>query len=174
LAQRGAAVTGIDVAAAAIDIAINHAAGQNLPIQYHVGLGEALPLADHSMDYVVCVDVLEHVSDMGRVLDEVKRVLRPDGIFLFDTINRTFLASLVVVFFGETILRLLPRGTHDPAKFIMPAELAKQLAARGFGDCKFSGLGPAGLNRKLDFIFGRVPTLSIMYIGYAKLLRYAV
>jgi 2-polyprenyl-6-hydroxyphenyl methylase/3-demethylubiquinone-9 3-methyltransferase len=167
LARRGALVTGVDPAAAAIAIATQHAASENLPIRYLAAAGESLPLPEHSMDYVVCVDVLEHISDLGGVLNEVARVLRPGGIFLFDTINRTRLAAFVLVFVGERIFRLLPRGTHDPAKFISPGELDALLSQRGFGPCKFAGLGPIGFNRKLDFLFGRLPTLSLMYMGHA-------
>lgn len=168
LARRGAIVTGADPAAAAIAIATGHAALQDLPIRYLVAPGESLPLPSQSMDYVVCVDVLEHVRDVGAVLDEVARILRPGGVFLFDTINRTRLAAFVVVFLGESAVRLLPRGTHDPAKFIRPHELEVMLTARGFGGCNFAGLGPVGFDRKLDFIFGRLPTLSIMYMGHAE------
>ena len=167
LAQRGAAVIGIDPAEKAIAIARRHAASQNLSIEYLVGNGEALPVADGSMDYVVCVDVLEHVADLGEVINEVRRVLRPGGMFLFDTINRNWLASLVLVFLGERIFRILPVGTHDPAKFIEPAKLASLLKASGFAVSDFTGLGPRGLNRKLDFVFGALPSTMIMYMGDA-------
>ena len=169
LATRGAIVTGIDPAEKAIAIAQHHADSQNLSIRYFVGMGEKLPVVDASMDYVVCVDVLEHVADLGKVISEVCRVLRPGGIFLFDTINRTWLAALVVVFFGERIFRILPVGTHDPAKFIKPEELATLLIARGFTVSNFVGLAPRGLNRKLDFVFGTLPSTSIMYLGHAAL-----
>lgn len=169
LAMRGSNVTGIDPAEKAIAIAQRHAALQNLSIRYLAGTGEKLPVADASMDYVVCVDVLEHVVDLDQVIGEVRRVLRPGGIFLFDTINRTWLAALVVVFFGERIFRILPVGTHDPAKFIRPAELVTKLRARGFTVSDFAGLGPHGLNSKLDFVFGALPSTSIMYMGHATL-----
>jgi 2-polyprenyl-6-hydroxyphenyl methylase/3-demethylubiquinone-9 3-methyltransferase len=168
LSRRGAAVVGIDPAEKAIAIARSHGASQNRSIKYLVGVGETLPLADGSMDYVVCVDVLEHVADLGQVINEVHRVLRPGGVFLFDTINRTWLASLVVVFFGERVFRILPVGTHDPAKFIPPAELAMLLKTCGFSVSDFTGLGPRGLNRKLDFVFGTLPSTIIMYMGHAR------
>ena len=167
LARRGADVIGIDPAEKAIAIAQHHAASQNLSIEYLVGTGEALPLADGSMDYVVCVDVLEHVADLGEVINEVRRVLRPGGVFLFDTINRTWLASLVLVFLGERIFRILPVGTHDPAKFITPCETDNASQGIGFTVSEFTGLGPRGLNRKLDFVFGALPSTMIMYMGHA-------
>ena len=169
LAQRGAMVTGIDPAEKAIGIARRHASSQNLSISYLVATGEKLPLASSSMDYVVCVDVLEHVAGLDQVIGEVRRVLKPGGRFLFDTINRTWLAALVVVFFGESIFRILPRSTPDPAKFITPEELAALLKTHGFTIPDFTGLGPRGVNRRLDFVFGTLPSTAIMYMGHAAL-----
>ncbi|MEM1234989.1 MAG: class I SAM-dependent methyltransferase, partial [Pseudomonadota bacterium] len=80
LAERGAVVTGIDPAADAIAAAQAHGAGKG--ITYHVGVGEALPYEDEAFDHVVCVDVLEHVQDLGQVCREVARVLTPGGTFL--------------------------------------------------------------------------------------------
>ena len=169
LARRGATVTGIDPSAGAITIAESHAAAEQLAISYVKASGEDLPFADSCFDHVVCVDVLEHVSDLDAVIGEIRRVLRPGGTFAFDTINRNFLAQLVIVILGEKLLKLLPRGTHDPAKFITPVELAAMLRAHGFGACRLAGLGPIGMNRKLDFVFGRLPFLTIQYMGHARL-----
>jgi ubiquinone biosynthesis O-methyltransferase len=169
LASRGAEVIGLDVSRSAIAIAIRHAASRRLAIRYLVGSGEDLPLPSRCVDCVVCVDVLEHVRSLDHVLDEIRRVLRPGGLFLFDTINRTRLARFVIVFCGERVLRLLPRGTHDPAKFITPAELDAKLAERGFADRAFAGLGPRGIDRRLDIAFGPLPGTAIMYLGQARL-----
>jgi len=128
-----------------------------------------LPLPDNCIDCLVCVDVLEHVRNLDHVLDEFRRVLRPGGLFLFDTVNRTRLASFVIVFCGESLLRLLPRGTHDPAKFITPAELDSKLAERGFGERAFTGLGPRAIDRRFDITFGPYPSTAIMYMGRARL-----
>jgi len=168
LARRGAAVIGVDPVAEVVAAAREHALLAGLAIDYRVGGGEAIPLADRSVDCVVCVDVLEHVADIDRVLDEIARVLKPGGLFLFDTINRTMLAVFVIVHVGEGILRLLPRGTHDPAKFLKPSELAAKLVARGLCVGPLVGLGPRGLDRRLDFTFGRLPSVRIMYAGHAR------
>ena len=168
LARRGANVTGLDPAAEAIAIAASHAAASGLTVRYLTGTGEHLPLADHSMDIVVCVDVLEHVTGLDAVLLEIKRVLKPRGFFLFDTINRNWLARLVVVHIAEDLLRLVPKGTHDPLKFIKPEELSAKLTQLGFSVAPPVGLGPRGLDRRLDFIFGRLPTTSIMYMAHAQ------
>jgi 2-polyprenyl-6-hydroxyphenyl methylase/3-demethylubiquinone-9 3-methyltransferase len=168
LALRGAHVTGIDPAADAIDAARAHARESGLRIGYDVGVGEALPYESASFDAVVCVDVLEHVADLNKVLSEVVRTLRPGGLFLFDTINRNPLARLATITIAEDVLRLLPRGTHDPAMFIRPTELRAAMQRAGLVPGAITGLGPRGLNRRLDLIFGPLPLTAVLYMGTAQ------
>lgn len=168
MALRGANVTGIDPAAEAIEAARRHARACDLRIGYDVGVGEALPYDAATFDTVVCVDVLEHVSDLNRVLAEVTRVLRPGGLFLFDTINRNPLARLTTITVAEDILRLLPRGTHDPDMFIKPRELRHALIGAGLVPGPITGLGPRGVNRRLDLTFGPLPLTAILYMGLAR------
>lgn len=167
LDDRGAQVCGVDPAAEAIAAARRHAAETGREIAYETGVGEALAHPDEAFDAVVCVDVLEHVSDLDRVIAETARVLRPGGVFLFDTINRNPLAALAVVTVGERVIGLLPRGTHDPAMFIRPGELRARLATNGLAPGRFTGLGPTGINRRGDFTFGRHPGTLIIYMGHA-------
>jgi 2-polyprenyl-6-hydroxyphenyl methylase / 3-demethylubiquinone-9 3-methyltransferase len=168
LVDRGATVTGIDPAQGAIAAARAHADKSGRVIAYDVGVGEALPYAEAAFDAVVCVDVLEHVKDLQRVLAEVARVLRPGGLFLFDTINRNPLTRLVTITMAENILRLLPRGTHDPAMFIKPRELRSALADAGLVAGPFTGLGPRGINRRGDVVFGSLPLTAILFMGLAR------
>ena len=168
LAARGAIVTGIDPAAKAIEAARAHAAISGHAITYDVGVGEALPYPDASFDAVVCVDVLEHVLDLAKVLAEVARVLMPNGLFLFDTINRNPLAKFATITMAEDVLRLLPKGTHDPDMFIKPAELRAGLYAAGLTPSAFTGLGPRGLNLRGDLTFGQLPITAIIYMGTAR------
>ncbi len=168
MARRGAHVTGIDPAVEAIDAARAHARATGLRIGYDVGVGEALPYDDSSFDAVVCVDVLEHLADLPRVLAQVTRTLRPGGMFLFDTINRNPLARLATITIAEDILRLLPRGTHDPAMFIKPRELHAVMTDAGLVPGPITGLGPRGINRRFDLTFGRLPLTAILYMGTAR------
>jgi 2-polyprenyl-6-hydroxyphenyl methylase / 3-demethylubiquinone-9 3-methyltransferase len=168
LAQRGARVTGIDPAAAAIDAARIHARDGGLDIVYHTGVGEDLPYPPASFDAVVCVDVLEHVADLAKVLAEVTRTLRPGGLFLFDTINRNPIATLATITMAEDVLRLLPKGTHDPAMFIKPVELRRAMVGAGLVPGKVTGLGPRGVNRRLDLTFGPLPLTAVLYMGVAR------
>jgi len=157
MVKRGARVTGIDPAKDAISAATAHAAETGLTIRYDVGIGEALPYDNAAFDAVVCVDVLEHVSDLQKVLSEVDRVLRPGGLFLFDTINRNPIARLATITVAEDVLRLLPKGTHDPDMFIKPRELTDGLTNAGLTPGPMTGIGPVGLTKRLDFKFGVLP-----------------
>ncbi|WP_299031021.1 bifunctional 2-polyprenyl-6-hydroxyphenol methylase/3-demethylubiquinol 3-O-methyltransferase UbiG [uncultured Sulfitobacter sp.] len=163
--DRGAHVTGIDPAKDAIAAARSHAGARD--ITYDVGVGEALPYTDGQFDIVICVDVLEHVSDLTKVLKEVARVLVPGGTFLFDTINRNPVSRLATITVAEDILRLLPKGTHDPAMFIKPSELVEGLEQAGFAVGKLTGLGPVGLTLRGDLKFGRLPLKAVIYMGSA-------
>jgi 2-polyprenyl-6-hydroxyphenyl methylase/3-demethylubiquinone-9 3-methyltransferase len=171
LARAGADTIGVDPSGPAVEAAREHARGENLEIDYRVGTGECIPLPDEAVDCVVCVDVLEHVASVDAVLSEITRVLKPGGLFLFDTINRTVAARIVVIDLGESVLGLLPRGTHDPAKFITPAELSRKLAGHGYEVGPIVGLAPVGIDRRLDFTFGRFPSTQIMYMGHARKAR---
>ena len=168
IAKRGGRVTGIDPAEKAIEAAREHAVAEGLDIRYDTGFGESLPYEDDAFDIVVCVDVLEHVSDRPKVLAEIARVIRPGGTFCLDTINRNPLARLAAITVAEDVLRLLPKGTHDPDMFIRPDELAAELRKAGFDVGDFVGLGPRGINARGDLKFGRVPLTAIIYMGTAR------
>lgn len=167
IARRGARVTGIDPAGRAIAAAKAHAAAEKLAIRYTTGSGEHLPYEDQAFDIVVCVDVLEHVPDLDAVLLEIRRVLRPQGLLLFDTINRNPLASFVIVTVAENWLNLLPKGTHDPKMFIKPGELRAALVKAGLQPVGISGFGPLGW-RSRRALFGWWPSVAVQYIGHAR------
>lgn len=168
LAHRGARVTGIDPATDAINAARTHALAGGLSIRYDVDVGETLPYESEGFDAVVCVDVLEHVADLNQVLSEVTRTLRPGGMFLFDTINRNLLARIATITIAEDVLRLLPRGTHDPAMFIKPHELRAAMTGAGLVPEAMTGLGPRGIDRNFNLTFGPLPLTAIMYMGVAR------
>lgn len=168
LDDRGAHVTGIDPAEKAISAARQHAKQAGRDISYDVGVGEALPYDDASFDAVACVDVLEHVADLDQVLREVARVLKPGGLFVFDTINDTLAARLAVITMAEDVLRLLPKGTHDPDMFIKPARLDQGLRDAELEPGKVTGLGPRGITKRGDPTFGPLPITWVIYMGVAR------
>jgi 2-polyprenyl-6-hydroxyphenyl methylase/3-demethylubiquinone-9 3-methyltransferase len=167
IAAKGARVTGIDPAEKAIAAARAHADGTGLAVSYDIGVGEDLPYASGHYDAVVCVDVLEHVQDLEQVLAEIARVLKPGGMFLFDTINRNPIARFATITVAEDVLRLLPRGTHDPEMYIRPAELTQALEKVGLAPGPITGLGPRGINRRGDLTFGALPLKAVLYMGVA-------
>ena len=171
LAKRGARVTGIDPAEKAIAAAREHADAEGLDIRYDVGAGESLPYDDDAFDAIVCVDVLEHVSDLDRVCAEMARTTVRGGTLCFDTIARNPVATFVAITIAENLLRVLPKGTHDPSMFIRPEALRGKLEREGFRVGRMTGLGPHGVNLRGDLRFGRVPTKAVIYMGTARLAR---
>ncbi|MGF1459707.1 MAG: bifunctional 2-polyprenyl-6-hydroxyphenol methylase/3-demethylubiquinol 3-O-methyltransferase UbiG [Leptolyngbyaceae cyanobacterium] len=157
LAQRGAIVTGLDQSAACIYAAKAHARQSGLTVDYTVGLSENLPFPDNTFDVVVCVDVLEHVQDVERAIAEISRVIKPQGWFCFDTINRTWQSRLLMIWLLEDLLRQIPPGVHDWHKFIAPSELECWLALSGFATPTIQGFD----------LFGRTPWANV-----ARLLHY--
>jgi 2-polyprenyl-6-hydroxyphenyl methylase/3-demethylubiquinone-9 3-methyltransferase len=125
LARVGFEVTGIDPAPESIETARAHASASGLPIEYLTGAGERLPFADASFDHVACCDVLEHVDDVGRVVGEIARVLRPGGLFFYDTINRTFVSKMAVIKVMQEwrSTAFAEPDSHVWEKFIKPSEL---------------------------------------------------
>jgi 2-polyprenyl-6-hydroxyphenyl methylase/3-demethylubiquinone-9 3-methyltransferase len=168
LAARGAQVIGFDRSQPSLRVAQAHAQEGGLSVGYVSGDAGALALADHSVDAVVCVDVLEHVPSVPRVLAECTRVLKPGGWLLFDTINRTWLARVVVVWLMEHVVGIIPRGTHDWRMFITPAEMRRHLDEAGFGDLTLRGFDVVGRRRDgaLDVHFN--DNTAITYIGAAR------
>ena len=125
LAQRGAEVTGIDMGDAPLGVAKLHQLESGLSIDYQKSTAEDFA-KDHenTYDIVTCLEMLEHVPDPSSVVRACAKMVKPGGHVFFSTINRNSKAFLFAIIGAEYILRLLPRGTHEYAKFIRPSELA--------------------------------------------------
>ncbi len=145
LARMGCEVTGVDPSEKSLEAARVHARQEGLAIDYRQATGEALPFPDGAFDLVCCCDVLEHVDDLPRVISETARVLRPGGIFFYDTINRTFRSWLVVIkLFQEwSWTSFMPPDLHDWRQLIKPRELTAILAGAGLANQGLAGLRPA-------------------------------
>lgn len=128
MAQRGAIVTGIDMGEAPLAVARLHQLESGVSVDYRHSTAEQLA-AEHpgQFDVVTCLEMLEHVPDPGSVIRACATLCKPGGHLYFSTINRNPKAWLFAVVGAEYLLRLLPRGTHDYAKFIRPSELASWL-----------------------------------------------
>jgi 2-polyprenyl-6-hydroxyphenyl methylase/3-demethylubiquinone-9 3-methyltransferase len=142
MARRGAHVLGIDLADRPLKVAALHARQSDASVAYRAISAEELALEQAgSFDVVTCMEMLEHVPDPRAVIDACARLVKPGGWVFFSTINRTPLAWLVAVVGAEYMLRMLPRGTHDYAKFIRPRELIADAKAAGLAVKDGRGLG---------------------------------
>ena len=125
LAQRGAQVTGIDMGDAPLGVAKLHQLESGLSIDYQKSTAEDFAKThENSFDTVTCLEMLEHVPDPSSVVRACAKMVKPGGHVFFSTINRNPQAFLFAIIGAEYVLRLLPRGTHEYAKFIRPSELA--------------------------------------------------
>ena len=140
LARLGAHVTGIDPAADNIEAARRHASGQGLAIAYRAARVEDLAAEERVFDAVVCLEVVEHVPDAGAFLATCAALLRPGGLMLLSTINRTLKAYVLAIVGAEYVLRWLPVGTHQWERFVTPEELARHFKSAGLGAPVFKGL----------------------------------
>ncbi len=188
IAKMGFLTTGIDPAETSIRTARTHAKDSGLSIQYDKGGGEHLPYPDNEFDVVFCCDVLEHVKDVGKVVSEISRVLRPGGSFIFDTFNRTFISKLVSIKLWQEWKRwaFMEPDTHVWEMFITPGEMKKILERNNLDLRSISGAKPnipiIALLRHLrkrakgvwtfkklgdSFHLVEAKDMSIMYLGFA-------
>lgn len=141
LACAGARVSAIDAAQKALTVAKLHAAQAGLDIDYQQQFAERYA-AQHAAEYdvVTCMELLEHVPDPSSLLAACAQLAKPGGRVFVSTINRNPKAYALAVLGAEYIMRLLPRGTHDYAKFIKPSELARHARDAGLRLIKTAGI----------------------------------
>jgi 2-polyprenyl-6-hydroxyphenyl methylase/3-demethylubiquinone-9 3-methyltransferase len=140
LCRLGATVTGIDPATENVEAARRHAESQGLAIDYRVARVEDLAAEDRTFDAVCCLEVIEHVPDPGAFLKTCAGLVRPGGLLLLSTINRTLKAYALAIVGAEYLLRWLPVGTHQWERFVTPEELGRHLQAAGLQPPKLQGL----------------------------------
>ncbi len=131
LARLGAAVVGADPSAANIAAARLHAQAGGLSIDYRVTAAEALADAGERFDVVLAMEVVEHVADVGLFVSRCAEMVKPGGLMVAATLNRTLKSFALAIVGAEYVLRWLPRGTHSWDKFVTPAELERALARAG-------------------------------------------
>jgi 2-polyprenyl-6-hydroxyphenyl methylase/3-demethylubiquinone-9 3-methyltransferase len=126
MAKKGASVTGIDLSEKALKVADLHSLESGVSVRYEYISAEDMAAREAGQyDVVTCMEMLEHVPDPAAVVQACASLAKPGGHVFFSTINRNLKAYLFAVIGAEYILRLLPKGTHDYAKFITPAELSQ-------------------------------------------------
>ncbi|HEX7820536.1 MAG TPA: bifunctional 2-polyprenyl-6-hydroxyphenol methylase/3-demethylubiquinol 3-O-methyltransferase UbiG [Sphingobium sp.] len=156
LARLGADVTGIDATPANIDVARAHAGKSGLAIDYRAGSVEHM--ADQPYDLVTCMEVIEHVEDPGLFIAQLARMVRPHGLLILSTPNRTPLSRLAMITIGEG-LNLVPKGTHDWQRFVTPDEMEAHLAAQAM-----QVIDRAGIAFRPDRGFQRSDDMTINYL----------
>lgn len=145
-AALGCKVTGIDQSIPSVDAAKAHAVSMGLEIEYLQGCAEDLPFPNQYFDIVCCCDVLEHLESVDVVIKELSCVIKPGGLFFFDTINRTLASKVFAIKIAQdcALTRFIPRNVHVWEKFIKPHELATSLRHHGFPQMSITGLAPGG------------------------------
>lgn len=141
MAMRGATVTGIDLSDKALSVAKLHLLESGQKADYRRISAEELSIEmPAAFDVVTCLEMLEHVPDPTSTVRACATLVRPGGTVFFSTINRNPKAYLFAVIGAEYILNLLPRGTHDYARFIRPAELARYAREAGLSAGEIIGM----------------------------------
>jgi 2-polyprenyl-6-hydroxyphenyl methylase/3-demethylubiquinone-9 3-methyltransferase len=166
MAALGARVTGIDLGEQPLTVAQLHLLESGLNVEYRLVSAEALAReAPRSFDVVTCMELLEHVPDPGSTVAACATLLKPGGHAFFATINRNPKSYLFAVIGAEYVLRLLPRGTHDYARFIKPSELA--------GICRRYGLSVGAITgmtyNPITRVYSLGANIDVNYILHARL-----
>ncbi|WP_349647888.1 bifunctional 2-polyprenyl-6-hydroxyphenol methylase/3-demethylubiquinol 3-O-methyltransferase UbiG [Candidatus Parabeggiatoa sp. HSG14] len=165
MALKGATVTGIDMGEAPLSVAKLHLYESDLKIDYQYTTVEQLATErSASFDVVTCMEMLEHVPNPASVVTACHHLVKPNGHVFFSTLNRNPKSYLFAIIGAEYILRLLPKGTHDYAKFIRPAELAQWIRTSGLEMKDIIGMNYNPLTK--HYSLGQ--DVSVNYVVYAQ------
>jgi len=141
MALRGASVTGIDMGEAPLAVAKLHQLESGIEVDYRRITAEQVAETESgTYDIVTCMELLEHVPDPASTIAACAALVKPDGAVFFSTINRNPKSYLFAVIGAEYVLKLLPKGTHDYAKFIRPSELESWARAAGLALRELTGM----------------------------------
>jgi len=135
LARLGATVTGIDAVAKNIEIAKIHATQVGTDVTYRAvtaeALGDELEATGNKFDVVIALEIIEHVADPEEFVASCAKLMKPEGLLFFSTLNRTIRSYALGIVAAEYILGWLPKGTHDWDKFVKPSELERWISKAG-------------------------------------------
>jgi 2-polyprenyl-6-hydroxyphenyl methylase/3-demethylubiquinone-9 3-methyltransferase len=161
MARRGATVTGLDMGEAPLAVARLHLLESGLQVDYRqLPVEELAAERPASFDAVTCLEMLEHVPDPAAVVKACFELVRPGGLVFFSTLNRNPKSYAFAILGAEYLLKLLPRGTHDYAKFIKPAELANWVRSAGLDLEDMTGLHYNPFSRR----YWLAPNVDVNYM----------
>ena len=131
MTRLGAAVSAIDASERNIAVASAHAAAMGLTIEYRASSAEELAESGMQFDIVLALEIVEHVADLDAFMKAVTALVKPGGLLILSTLNRTAKSYALGIIAAEYILRWIPRGTHQWKKFLRPSELAHSIRSHG-------------------------------------------
>jgi 2-polyprenyl-6-hydroxyphenyl methylase/3-demethylubiquinone-9 3-methyltransferase len=140
LYRMGADVTGVDAGVENIRVAQAHAKKTGLDIDYQATTVEKIAASGQKFDIVTALEIIEHVSDVDLFVQSCCKIVRPGGLIIFSTLNRTAKSFLLGIVAAEYVLRWLPPGTHDWKKFVRPSEIARRVRKNGMDVRDVSGM----------------------------------
>ncbi len=148
MAQRGASVTGIDLGEKALKVAKLHKLESGVNVDYRLISAEDLAQEQpQRYDVVTCMEMLEHVPDPSLVVRACAQLAKPGGYIFFSTLNRNLKSYLFAVVGAEYVLNLLPKGTHEYAKFLKPSELSRSCRDAGLEVADITGMSYNPFNK---------------------------
>lgn len=166
MALRGATVTGIDMGEAPLSVAKLHMLESGAKLDYRQVTAEALAAEQPaSFDVVTCMEMLEHVPEPASVIQACATLVKPGGHVFFSTINRNMKAYLFAIVGAEYVLQMLPKGTHDYAKFIRPSELEAWARAAGLHLQDLTGMSYSPFNQQ--YSLGK--DISVNYLMHCSI-----
>jgi 2-polyprenyl-6-hydroxyphenyl methylase/3-demethylubiquinone-9 3-methyltransferase len=161
LARLGACVTGLDASSAAITEAQRHAKQTGVAVDYRVGSVEELARGVARYDVITALEIVEHVAELDIFLAGLAKLLKPKGLLILSTLNRTPKSFLLGIVAAEYVLRWVPRGTHRWSKFVRPSELVRKLEKEKLETTDLTGVIYNPL--KDDFILSK-DNLGVNYL----------
>jgi len=165
MAERGAKVTGIDRSPKALSVASVHASQSGIEVDYQESDAETwAEKHQNTYDVVTCLEVLEHVPDVKRVVAACETMLKPGGLFFFATLNRTPECYLKAIIGAEYMLGWLPKGTHQYQKFIKPSEMIDATRSAGLLEQDMQGMSHSFFTGT----FALSQNLNVNYLGFAQ------